>query len=152
MQYKMRNDDNIYNDVLSGNKIINLLYSKKYMKWLLNILVGNSFVSRLSGYLMDHKISKCFISNFVIKNKINIDESVKKIDEFTCFNDFFTRRLKADSRPINTDGDVIISPADGKILVYESYEKSDNLYVKGKKYTLATLLQDDDLAQKYTDC
>ena len=152
MQYKKRNDDKVYIDAISENKIISCLYSKKYAKLLLNILVGNSLVSTIFGRIMDNKISKCFIRNFVLKNKINIEESEKGIDEFSCFNDFFIRNLKPNSRKINKDEDVLVSPADGKVLVYARLHKSVNLSIKGSKYTLATLLHDDELALKYEDC
>ncbi len=41
------------------------------------------------------------------------ESPIQNIDEFTSFNDFFTRKLAPTARTINLDPNLLVSPADG---------------------------------------
>jgi phosphatidylserine decarboxylase len=72
------------------------------------------------------------------KYGVNINEAkIANIEDYKCFNDFFTRELKIDARPI---GEGFISPVDG--VISQSGKIMDNtlLQAKGKTYTLGGLL------------
>jgi len=56
--------------------------------------------------------------------------STAQKQKFSSFNDLFTRKLKSNARPLDTCSDIIVSPADGKILAYEDISNSDFI-IKG---------------------
>lgn len=89
------------------------------------------------------------IPKFVEELEINMDESEKNIDEFVSFNDFFYRKLKKDSRKINFNENVFVSPSDGKILVFNNILSINDLYIKGKKFSLEKFLNDFKMYEKY---
>ncbi|HEY9114803.1 MAG TPA: archaetidylserine decarboxylase, partial [Bacteroidales bacterium] len=78
------------------------------------------------------------------------DMSIAQKQEFNSFNDFFTRKLKADARPIDTGSTIAVSPADGKVLAYANMSNSDFI-IKGYRFDVSSFLDNPDLAQKYHD-
>jgi phosphatidylserine decarboxylase len=59
---------------------------------------------------------------------------------YGCFNEFFTRALRADARPIAPDPQTIACPADGVISEAGSIAGDTLLQAKGRGYTLRELL------------
>src|SRR5678816_910933 len=47
---------------------------------------------------------------------IDVSEAEKPLAEYEGFDDFFTRRLRPDARPIDQSPGRIISPADGTVV------------------------------------
>ncbi len=128
---------------------------EKWMKWLyynplgelsLHALAKRKFVSALYGGLMDKQTSAKKIAPFIDKYKIDI--KIAKKQNFTSFNDFFTRELKPGARIIDSDTNVVVSPADGKILVLENLANT-NFFVKGNRFDIFSFLQDSVLADRY---
>jgi len=76
--------------------------------------------------------------------------SIAREQEFSNFNDFFTRKLRNEARPVDTSSTIIVSPADGKILAYADISNSDFI-IKGYRFDVSTFLDNPDLAQKYRD-
>lgn len=111
-------------------------------------LVKRKFVSSLYGNMMDKPSSVKKIIPFV--KEYNIDLSIAEKQNFNSFNDFFTRKLKPSSRKIDTNSNVIISPADGKILAYKNINNSDFI-VKGFKFNVLSFLKDSSLAEKFNN-
>lgn len=94
---------------------------------------------------MDMSFSKYLIKFFVQSHQINLVEAQKNINEFTSFNDFFTRSLKSDARMIDTNPNVLISPADGRILVFPKAHDSMKFYVKNHVFSLESFIGDSRL-------
>ena len=69
------------------------------------------------------------------------DAERKEITEYEHFNDFFTRSLRADSRPISDSK--LISPVDGVVSQSGKIENSIILQAKGKKYSVSALIGDN---------
>lgn len=105
-----------------------------------------SFFSKLYGRLQSRPASKKKVSPFVLKYQVDLSEFEKKLEEYLSFNDFFTRKLKSGARKM--EGDLVI-PADGRYLCYQDISSCDGFVVKGKKFSLEKLLQNDELAKKY---
>ena len=144
------------NELLSEEKVpselaIRLLYSSFFTRPLLKLVVTR-FLSSYYGRLMSSRKSCQKIARFIEDYAIDINESLKGLDEFTSFNDFFTRKLKQTARPINCSASNIVSPADGKILVYQNVNDSPYFCIKGDQYTFRSLLNDDTLAERYMNC
>jgi phosphatidylserine decarboxylase precursor len=78
----------------------------------------------------------------------NINLGIAQQQHFNTFNDFFTRKLKPEFRPVNNDSSVVVSPGDGKILAYQNIA-NQNFIIKGYKFDINTFLQNDSLAALY---
>ncbi len=70
---------------------------------------------------------------------------------YKTFNDFFTRELRPDVRPINQDNNTIICPVDGSISQIGKIESGEIFQAKGRTYNLDTLLAGDDTAANFKD-
>jgi phosphatidylserine decarboxylase len=88
---------------------------------------------------------------FVRKYGVDLDEAVESdIARYATFNDFFTRALKPDARPI-ADAD-LVSPVDGSISQFGAIEHDRILQAKGHRYSTAALVGGDTgLARHFHD-
>ncbi|WP_119329105.1 archaetidylserine decarboxylase [Cysteiniphilum halobium] len=121
---------------------------------ILQKILPQACLSRLAG-----KLANC--ENAMIKNKLinlairrfNIDLSDALIENptsYASFNDFFTRKLKPEARPIDPNDNSIISPADGKITQAGKITQGKLIQAKGKYFSLKTLTA-DTMKENYTD-
>jgi phosphatidylserine decarboxylase len=69
-------------------------------------------------------------------------------EQYKCFNDCFTRKIKEGKRPFPKDKSILPSPCDGKASVYR-ITGDTVLPVKGSYYTITDLLCDKELASAY---
>lgn len=148
---------NKYIDRETGSVKSEKVLGEKWLVWLYNNPVGEAtmfslvkrkFVSDWYGKMMDSPSSVEKIKPFIEEYKIDL--SIAQKQEFNSFNDFFTRKLKQDSRPIDTTYNVVVSPADGKILAYDDISNTDFI-VKGVRFNVTSFLDNVDLASKYID-
>ncbi|MCL4162605.1 UNVERIFIED_CONTAM: hypothetical protein GTU68_013081, partial [Idotea baltica] len=63
-------------------------------------------------------------------------------DSFASFNDFFVRHLTPEARPYSHDESDIVSPADGRVLVFPQLEKGSYAPIKGFPFTVKKMLPD----------
>ncbi len=131
--------------------------AEKWLVWLYNNPVGEAtlwtlvkrkMLSSVYGKMMDSPESADKIPPFV--EEYNIDLSIAKKQEFNSFNDFFTRELKQSARPVDTASNIVVSPADGKIMAWADISNSDFI-VKGYRFDVQSFLEDTVLAEKYID-
>jgi len=148
---------NQYIDRSSGEVITEKVMGEKWLTWLYNnpigeatmfTLVKRKFVSDWYGNMMDSPSSTDKIEAFV--KDYDIDLNIAQKQEFSSFNDFFYRKLKADARQIDTNQNVVVSPADGKILAYTNVKNADFI-VKGFRFDVSSFLVNNNLAEKYKD-
>jgi phosphatidylserine decarboxylase len=101
------------------------------------------------GKKFDSTSSVKDIEPFIEFHNLNRGEMLES--EFSTFNEFFYRKLKADARPIASPQDpkVAVSPADCRLNVFPTIAQAKELWIKGHHFTLESLLQDSDLAAKY---
>lgn len=125
------------------------LCSKVLGKPLLLALARNPAFSMLYGLWQKLPWTKHRIAPFIETFGIDKTEFLDSVDSFSSFNDFFTRKLKAEARPIAKGDDVAIIPADGRYLFFQKIDEAEGFLVKGKKFSLSTLLDDAELAKKY---
>ena len=126
--------------------LLQFLYDNPFGKTAILPIAKRKFISAWYGRRMDKPESVNRIQDFVDQLRIDMSESVKSIDEFTSFNDFFYRHLKPEARPI---GEGLVSPGDGKLLAFENIADLDSFFVKGSEFTLAQFLADTALAKQY---
>lgn len=107
------------------------------------------FLSSFYGWLQKLPRSKKKVLPFIKTYDVDASEFLAPPDSFSSFNDFFIRRLKPQARPIAPGTNTAIIPADGRYFFYQHIDRTDGFVVKGKKFDLGTLLQNQELAQKY---
>lgn len=97
------------------------------------------------------KVTTGIIRWFVKKYGVNMDEALNPdMSSYTSFNEFFTRPLKPDARPL-ADAD-FICPVDGAISQFGAIEKDQIFQAKGHSFSTADLLGGDQvLADKFVN-
>jgi len=64
------------------------------------------------------------------------------------YNEFFSRRIRPDARPVRLEPEVLISPCDSKLTVLPITQEG-RFTLKHTVYTVSSLLKDLELAAKY---
>jgi phosphatidylserine decarboxylase len=135
-----------------GAKALNFLYgdgwsSRIFGTPLMYLLSRIPFFSACYGIYQKMPWTKAKIAPFI--QTFQIDTSEFETQDFESFNDFFTRKLKMETRPIAEGEKRAVIPADGRYLFYPNIAEADGFFVKGQKFNLETLLADSKLAEKY---
>jgi phosphatidylserine decarboxylase len=82
------------------------------------------------------------IRAYCLAYHIDLDEYEVPEAGFETFDAFFTRRLKAGTRPLDPDPDAVLSPADGRLEDAGVIEVGSTLRIKGRTYSVGELLDD----------
>lgn len=130
-------------NITNQDKLLSFLYTNIFGRMLLKPLIQPQ-VSKLAGRYLSSAHSKWLISKFIERNEINMD--IYEECDYSSFNDFFTRKIKPDSRPVPEDLDVLISPCDCLATVYPIQENT-TFSIKNTEYTLRSLLRSPRLAK-----
>lgn len=126
---------------------LKFIYTDKLGRGLLKLMISRPVSSIVGGFLST-PLSKPMIKSFIKKN--NIDLSIYKNEKYSCYNDFFIRRIKPEFRPINPDKNSLVSPADSKLSVYKIDEKS-RFKIKNSYYSFSDLIKDDSLSKEFNN-
>ncbi len=121
------------------------LYTSFAGRCLLKILTLPA-VSKAAGIFMNSQASRLMINSFIKKN--HIDMSDYKTENWSCFNEFFTRNLRPGKRPVDMRENSLISPCDGYLTVY-NITPDCSFEVKNCVFTINDLLQNETLADEY---
>ena len=82
----------------------------------LSVIAKSKHVSKIIGWAQNNNTPFSIDwRKFALKHNINVDECVIPESGFKTFNEFFTRKLKPDARPIDQTEQGIVSPADSKV-------------------------------------
>lgn len=94
-------------------------------------------------------LKKRLIDYFIANHPVRLDEAQRSTpDQYSCFNDFFTRKLKTGVRPLHPHG--IVSPVDGIVSQVGRIHHSTLIQAKGQDYNLQALLGGQtDLASRF---
>lgn len=125
--------------------VLNFLYNTVAGRALLKILTL-PVISKFCGAFMDCPASKFLIKPFVAANSIDLSEYVA--NDFRCFNDCFTRRIKRGMRVFDLDPAAFVSPCDGKLSVY-GIEDDTVIPVKQSRYSIPRLLRSKKTAAHF---
>jgi len=139
-----------------GRQALELIYGDSWLsrflgKALLHFLIKWPFFSWIYGRLQNSPRSKKKIIPFIKKFHVDTTDFLNPVASYSSFNDFFSRKLKPDARPIDPRDHVVTAPADGRYLFFQDVGKSDGLVVKGEKFSLSSLLKDEGLASQYAN-
>ncbi len=80
---------------------------------------------------------------------VDFDEIRDPLDSFTSFQDFFTRALRPDARPIDKATDAVVAPCDGSWGESGEISQGTLLQAKGRSYSIAALLGSDQDAHGF---
>lgn len=134
------------------------IYGEKWLRWAYEtglgrattaILLKRKFFSWYYGNRMNRPYSGNKVLPFVVDYDLDADEFGKQAWEYKTFNEFFSRTLKSEARPIVPGEEVAALPADGRHLAFQQLENTDGFYVKGQKFTLAELFGSVDVAAPF---
>lgn len=131
-----------------------LTNKQKILKFLFYIIPHHAIsrvvylVTRLRGPQV-----KPMINWFVKKYGVDMSEAEEsEIDYYQTFNEFFTRALKQDSRPIAAGENMLACPCDGTISQAGSIRAGALMQAKGRGYSVIELLGGDKtLAAQFAD-
>lgn len=132
-------------NITNQDKLLSFLYTNIFGRMLLKPLIQPQ-VSKLAGRYLSSAHSKWLISKFIERNEIDMD--IYEECDYSSFNDFFTRKIKPDCRPVPEDLDVLISPCDCLATVYPIQENT-TFSIKNTEYTLRSLLRSPRLAKRF---
>jgi phosphatidylserine decarboxylase len=114
------------------------------LKTLPQYLLPQHALSRLVGKLAASKtawIKDTFIRRFAARYQVDMSEAAQPdLNQYACFNDFFTRPLKAGVRAIDSTEGAIVCPADGAVSQLGPITGDQVFQAKGHSYSLADLL------------
>ena len=126
---------------------VDFLYQHPLGRLLEHHVLSTPWVSKVGGYLKAQQGPQS-IQAFIQDYSINTEEMAEPVSHYARFGDFFTRRLKAEARPLPLNPQRLISPADGRLLCYP-ITQHQYIPVKGARYPLSTLLENRSLAQQF---
>lgn len=144
MRYKNRQGEVIEQENL-GDKIGSFFYGNAVGRLLLKPFTKPMF-SRFVGAVLDSKLSVVLALPYRFLFDVDMDQCKPKF--YSSYNEYFTRELKEELRPVCAEIGCLIAPADGKLSVY-SIDQDSKFEIKNVNYSLAELLHSKELANQY---
>jgi len=153
-------DEIVYYDRYRRTTCVEKVYGDKALRWTygtpagrisLNLLVKRAVFSHLYGWSMDRPATRQKIAPFIKEYELDASEFVCDVKDFANFNEFFSRKLRPEARPINPDSNTVVFPADGRHLCVPDLSRCEGLFVKGEMFDLKTLLDNNLLAEQYSE-
>jgi phosphatidylserine decarboxylase len=90
------------------------------------------------------------IKAFIRKYDVDMDAALHSDPEsYRSFNEFFTRALRQEARIVDSTEATICSPVDARISQIGLIQQDRMIQAKGKDFTLAALLGEQNLAQQF---
>ena len=132
-------------NTLTPTRLQSFLYRNTFGRLILKLLITRT-VSRMAGAVLNSKISSVFVKGFVKNNGIDLNEYEK--DKFDSYNDFYTRKIRPELRPISCEKREFISPADSRLLCLDIDEEL-HFNIKNSYYSLSSFLGDRALADEF---
>lgn len=124
------------------------LYKSKLGR-LVRRFCNKRLMSSVMGWYNNSRISARKIKPFIKKHNIDMSQFVVPPGGYRSFNAFFTRKLKPRVRNIDKTKNTVISPVDGKLLVFPKITNEMRFYVKLHQFSIDGFLQNNDLAKKF---
>jgi phosphatidylserine decarboxylase len=113
------------------------------LKSLLLYPLPHHWISRVVYFLTRRqtRLKSPAIRWFIRRFKVDMSEAVEPdIECYPTFNDFFTRAIKPELRPIARQPDALACPVDGAISQLGNIDNTSIVQAKGRDYSLTELL------------
>ncbi len=129
-----------------GGKALRWAYGSLTGRFFLESIIKHRWFSALYGKWADTSASAREISGFIKRFEIDPSEFLESPESYHSFNEFFSRRLRPESRPLSTGENDVLFPADGRHLLIQNLSASTPIYAKGRTLPLEKLLGSHELA------
>ncbi len=137
VRYVNRPSGEVVTETVLGDGALRFAYETLLGRTLWPVLFGSRAVSAILGHYYDSPRSKSKVAALANLPGCEPAEAEKPWTEYPSFNAFFTRRLKAGARPL---GEGLMSPADGRLLIYPNASLDVAFPLKGARRTLRQVL------------
>jgi phosphatidylserine decarboxylase len=149
VRYFDRYDRTMKTEKVYGERWLRFAYGNPAGRLAVGLLASRRIFSWYYGRRMNDPKSEMLIYKFIADYEVDAMEFAKSAFAFKTFNEFFHRALKPEVRPIDPDPAAAVLPADGRHLAFADVDAADGFYVKGAKFTVAQLLGDPGLAERF---
>ncbi len=149
VQYLNRYTNRVETEQIYGEGPMRWVYETRSGRLALWLLVRRAFFSRWYGWRMRQPGSRARIRRFIEKYELNAEEFAESAESFRSFDEFFSRKLRPEARPILGGTGRVVFPADGRHLGFQDVDAVRAIYAKGQRFDLAALLGDPALAERY---
>lgn len=140
-------------ETVMGDQFIQWAYRSFSGKLFSPLLFRSSLLTRILGLYFDSCLSRKRIPAMISDLDIDLTEVLPihenqpltletVTEQFTSFNAFFSRKLKPEVRPFDQTAETLISPADGRLLVYPEIGPETEMVIKGAKTSLKQFVGD----------
>lgn len=150
IRYIERSTGKLEQEKVFGEQALRFLYNNSFGTRLNKLIARTPLISKMFGWWQKGFWTKRDVLPFIKSYNVNSDEFLHSPETFASFNDFFIRQLKPEARPIDQRKEFAVIPADGRYLFFSNIAQTDGYIVKGKKFSLQSLLQDKELANHYS--
>jgi phosphatidylserine decarboxylase len=150
IRYVERSSGELRDEQIIWDRFLPWLYTPTLGARVCRAVLRSRPPSVVYGWLQRAPWSRRHIDKLVVRLSIDAEESEKPLSEYGSLAAFFSRRLRPGTRPFEANPDVLASPADGRVLAFPRLT-GGTIPVKGRGFSLATLVQDRDLARSYED-
>lgn len=123
-----------------GDGALRFAYETLLGRTLWPVLFGSRAISAIMGRYYDSAKSRKTIASLTSIPGCKAEEAELPISSYASFNAFFTRRLKPGVRPV---GDGMVSPADGRLMLYLNADADTPFPLKGAKRRLRDVFGPD---------
>jgi phosphatidylserine decarboxylase len=134
--------------VMAG-RWIHRIYNSSFWQFLRPLVVRGRVIPALYAFWQRNRLSQLTVAPFVKAHQIDPAEFERPLNSYKNFDDFFTRRLRPECRPIAPGVNVATMPADGRYLFFDPLDDHLPMTIKGQSFDLARLLDDPNLANRY---
>jgi len=123
------------NEFFTKNRIIK--------EWLVHFMQAR-------GKYMDSSESLETLNTWLSDPDIDISQYIIPDNGFTSFNNFFTREIKRELRPVNSELNAIVTPADGYVwLADNNVTEEDSYLLKNDNLSVKELLGENPIYKKF---
>jgi len=147
VQFVDRRTGKTVTESVMGDKALRFAYETLLGRTLWPVLFGSKAISAWMGRRYDSPRSKKDILTLASIPGCRPEEAEKPIADYRSFNEFFTRHLKAGTRPV---GEGFVSPADGRLKLYLKADLNTPFPLKGATRTLREVLNPSTLNPQLT--
>jgi phosphatidylserine decarboxylase len=103
-------------------------------------------IGRLVHLRLPRPLARLIVHRFARTYQIDVDAAGKPLHEYPSIGHFFIRDLREGLRPIEAE---FVSPVDGVLRNFGPVENGRLEQIKGKTYTVARFLGDEEHARRY---
>lgn len=129
--------------------IMSTLHETRTGRFAMHALCSLRPLSRAVAWPQSLGRSKGHIKEFAEAHGIDAKDIEKSIAEFSSFDEFFIRRIKPESRPVDPSPEAVVSPSDGRVFALDELRNGGSFEVKGAEFCVSTLLGDPVFAKRF---